>query len=184
RLDGERRLDVDGLQLIEIAWIPGPRRRNTEFSRQTVGIPLVPRPLNTVPARRRHPEEFGQRRPVPRQGGDDFIACRIQHPAFESEPASGVEHRFDRPRFIPQVRNAHRMRGEVGKAGNRIFIIDDAHRSAPASDAAYDPQSLKIAAEDDGPDLCGSHWRIPESSYRINCSWGPSRLCAETPTCK
>ena len=100
RLDDQRRLTLDFLQVIEIPWIPGPRCRDAELLRQAVCISFVPRPLDSVPLRRRYPKNLCERRPVPGQSRDDFIASRIQHPSFESEPSSNVQDRFNCPRFI------------------------------------------------------------------------------------
>src|SRR3989440_5387024 len=176
RLDRERRIRRDRLEVRRLARVPGARHRNAQLLRQPIGVPLVPRPSDGLPGRRRHAKVLREAIPMAREGSHRLLARRIEHPAIESQPLTDLEDGVDRGILVAQVANPNGVRRVARIPRDGTLVVDDAHRDAAASEAADDPQALVVAANDNGP-----HPTLPRKRGREMFSKG-GNLFLEPPT--
>src|SRR5579863_6242842 len=141
-------------------------RWNTEVSGQSIGISLVPGPLNRLPVRGWHSKHLREFFAVARQSGDQFFAGGIENPTIKTKPSAHFEQAVYGAPLVPQVGKLHKFLAVARVPRNRKLIIDYADRHTLAAEAAHDSKSLVVAADHDRSRglVCGVHGARPFNS--------------------
>ena len=149
RLERERRLAVDLVELAGGPRIPGPRRRDPEERRELVGVPLVPGPADDLPARHGDAVERRQLVAVLRQRRHGLVAGGEEDPAVQAEPPAGLNQLRHGAVGVAQVGHVHAMSRVARAPGDGALVVDDADGNAAAPEASHDSQSKVVTADHD-----------------------------------
>ncbi len=140
---------------------------DSELVGQPVGLTLVRGQPHGAPLRGGDPKHLRERRAVPRDRGHRLIARRIEDPAVQTESPARLQQDGGGLLAVAERLHPHAAARVAREPGDRVLVVQHAHRDRPATETSNDSQALVVPTEDHGSDL--RVWNL-----RAAPSWPPS----------